>query len=248
MKSGWMIPPLALALFAALLASCASPSPQKEEAKKEPGLEDLAFARVVHDSRLPKVLLIGDSISIGYTYPVREYLKGKANVYRIPENGGPTTRGLEKFDEWVSCECWDVIHFNWGLHDLKIMEDGTHQVEPDEYRDNLIRLVEKLKASKAVLIWASTTPVPEGKLSPPREPGEEMLYNDIAERIMHDNGIIIDDLHAAVAPRLAEFQVPSNVHFTREGYYFLGRQVADSIERVLKYYDFSKDRPESPAH
>ncbi|HEX3871489.1 MAG TPA: hypothetical protein VHV77_13690, partial [Pirellulales bacterium] len=48
---------------------------------------------------LPRVLLIGDSISIGYTPEVRELLKGKANVHRIPQNGGATDVGLENMEK-----------------------------------------------------------------------------------------------------------------------------------------------------
>ena len=54
-----------------------------------------ALVEVKDDPALPRVLLIGDSISIGYTVPTRRLLEGKANVHRIPTNGGPTTRGLE---------------------------------------------------------------------------------------------------------------------------------------------------------
>ena len=79
---------------------------------------------------LPRVLLIGDSISIDYTLPVRERLAGKANVYRIPENGGCTTNGLAKLNVWLGTQRWDVIHFNWGLHDLKLMDNGQQQVPP----------------------------------------------------------------------------------------------------------------------
>ena len=79
---------------------------------------------------LPRVLLIGDSISIGYTLPTRELLKGKANVHRIPTNGGPTIRGLVQIDSWLGDGKWDVIHFNWGLHDLKFMPHGKRQVLP----------------------------------------------------------------------------------------------------------------------
>ena len=43
---------------------------------------------------LPHVLIIGDSISIGYTLPTRALLQGKVNLHRIPTNGGPTTKGL----------------------------------------------------------------------------------------------------------------------------------------------------------
>ena len=50
---------------------------------------------------LPRVLIIGDSISIGYTLPTRELLKGKVNVHRISTNGGPTIRGLVQIDSWL---------------------------------------------------------------------------------------------------------------------------------------------------
>jgi hypothetical protein len=72
---------------------------------------------------LPRVLLIGDSISIGYTLPVRELLKGKANVHRIPQNGGATDVGLEKMASWLGDGKWDVIHFNFGLHDAKYFSE-----------------------------------------------------------------------------------------------------------------------------
>ncbi len=81
-----------------------------------------AFALVTDDPKLPRVLLIGDSISIGYTVPVRELLAGQANVHRPLTNCGPTTRGLEQLDGWLGEEKWDVIHFNFGLHDLKYID------------------------------------------------------------------------------------------------------------------------------
>ncbi len=59
------------------------------------------------------MLLIGDSISIGYTMPVRKLLEGKANVHRIPTNGGPTKNGIANIDNWLGTKKWDVIHFNW---------------------------------------------------------------------------------------------------------------------------------------
>src|SRR5258708_7596291 len=69
---------------------------------------------------LPRVLLIGDSISKSYTLPVREFLKGKVNLCRMPANGGPTIRGLANIDKWLATggtdKKWDVIHFNFGIH------------------------------------------------------------------------------------------------------------------------------------
>jgi len=76
---------------------------------------------------LPNVLILGDSVSIGYTPEVRSLLSGKANVYRPlsadgmgAENCGDTTFGLANLDSWLAmAPHWSVIHFNFGLHDLE---------------------------------------------------------------------------------------------------------------------------------
>ena len=129
--------------------------------KPSPSAADPAMAKIEDQPGLPRVLLIGDSISIGYTVPVRELLKGKANVHRIPANGGPTTNGLANLKKWLGDSKWDVIHFNWGLHDLKYMGPNkenltdpklptSHQQVPlADYERNLRELVGQLKATGA---------------------------------------------------------------------------------------------------
>lgn len=200
--------------------------------KKEP-----AFRFVKDNPRLPRVLLLGDSISIGYTETVRNALEGKANVHRIPENGGDTRRGLDKLNVWLGRGTWDVIHFNFGLHDLKHMKDskldlaGEPVATPALYQANLEKLAVELKATAAALIWATTTPVPEGAAG--RLKGDDVLFNAAARTVMDKHGIRVNDLYAAVLPRLAELQTPRNVHFNAAGYAFLGRQVAAAIEKAL---------------
>jgi acyl-CoA thioesterase-1 len=198
------------------------------------------FAPIEADPALPDVLLIGDSISIGYTLPVRELLAGEANVHRIPTNGGPTTRGLEHLNDWLGETEWDVIHFNWGLHDLKYIddraqltdpEDGRQQVPPDEYEANLSRLVEQLQRTGARLIWCSTTPVPEGAAG--RVPGDESRYNEIAARVMEKYDVPTNDLCRFAQPRLDDIQRPANVHFTPEGSRVLAEEVAGHIREAL---------------
>jgi acyl-CoA thioesterase-1 len=181
----------------------------------------------------PRVLLIGDSISIGYAPAVSKLLAGKADVQRIPENGGPTTNGLKNLAEWLGGGRWDVIHFNWGLHDLKLMDDGKHQVPVEEYEKNLGELVARLKATGARLIWCSTTPVPAGKLNPPRRPEDVPRYNQAAARIMRANGVAIDDLYGFALPRLDQIQRPENVHFTDAGSEQLAEAVAGAILEAL---------------
>jgi lysophospholipase L1-like esterase len=190
------------------------------------------------------VLLIGDSISMGYTVPVRRLLEGKADVRRPPANCGPTTRGIEQIDAWLGDGHWDVIHFNFGLHDLKFLgpngenladpdaADSHQQVPIDQYEKNLRQLVARLKKTGAVLIWCTTTPVPEGAKG--RRPGDAAKYNAAAAAVMEQNGIATDDLYAFAKPRLAEIQQPANVHFTKEGSELLARQVAAAIEKALE--------------
>ena len=192
---------------------------------------------------LPRVLLIGDSISIGYTIPVRNLMKDKAYVHRALTNCGPTTKGLKELSKWSGDKPWDVIHFNWGLHDLKYMgpqgqnladpkaADSHQQVPPAEYEKNLRQLVAQLKKTKATLIWCSTTPVPVGVKG--RVVGDSEKYNAIAAKIMKAEGIMTDDLYGFCKPQLKKVQRPANVHFTPAGSQALAKQVAGHIDKAL---------------
>ena len=182
---------------------------------------------------LPRVLLIGDSISMGYTLPLRKLLEGKANVHRIPANGGPTKNGVANLDKWLGSGTWDLIHFNWGIHDLKHMPDGKRQVEVADYEANLRQLVTKMKATGAKLIWASTTPIPQGELNPVRTFGKVPEYNDIAAKVMKEAGVTINDLNAWMTPRFEEFHKPKDLHYTEAGSEFLAQKVAAEITKAL---------------
>lgn len=184
---------------------------------------------------LPRVLLIGDSISIGYTLPVRERLKGKANVHRIPQNGGATDVGLEKMKSWLGDGNWDVIHFNFGLHDAKFLSETDQRASREQYRENLRMLVEQMKATRATLIFATTTPVPKGGvLSPTRRFDSIEQRNTIAVSLMQEQGVAIDDLYAVALPAMAEVGRENDVHFSPAGYALLAQAVADSIETALE--------------
>jgi hypothetical protein len=111
-----------------------------------------AWDFVQDDPKLPRVLLIGDSISRGYTQDVRKAMAGKANVHRAPENCGPTANGVKKIEIWLGDGKWDVIHFNFGIHDRK--------TPAADYEQRLETLIARMKQTGAKLIFATTTPVP----------------------------------------------------------------------------------------
>src|SRR4029079_11896926 len=77
-----------------------------------------ALVQVDEDPKLPRVLLIGDSITMGYTQPLRELLAKKANVIHPDENCGPSSRIVDHLDNYLGKKHWDVIQLNCGIHDL----------------------------------------------------------------------------------------------------------------------------------
>jgi len=196
------------------------------------------------DPNLPNVLLIGDSISIGYTIATREALKGIANVYRPLTNCGPTTRGIEGLDDWLGDRKWDVIHFNFGLHDLKYMGPNKEnlakpdspasrvQVPMEEYESNIETIARCLKSTGARVIWRDTTPVPEGARG--RVVGDSKRYNESARRaIARVDGIEIDPFYD-YALEHSELQKKADVHYTPAGSKVLGEHVAEVIKKALK--------------
>jgi len=191
-----------------------------------------AFAPVPDQPGLPRVLLIGDSISYYYTFPARVLLKGRANVHRIATNGDNTANALKRLDEWLGNEKWDVIYFNWGLHDLVLDENRKHEVALPQYQENLRELVRRLKLTNAKLIWASTTPLPPGSHRNYSN-GSEIDYNAAALSVMNENHVQVDDLYAYSLPRLREFQRQDDVHFTTVGGKALGEEVARGIQLAL---------------
>jgi lysophospholipase L1-like esterase len=193
-----------------------------------------AMRPVKDDPKLPRVLLIGDSISIGYTVAVRERLKGKANVHRIPQNGGATEVGLEKMTAWLGKGKWDLIHFNFGLHDAKFTSETTQRATREQYIENLRKLIAQMKATGAKLVFATTTPVPmDGVLSPTRKFDSVEERNKLAVQLMQSSDVAIDDLYGTAKPIMEKHGRPNDVHFTPEGYQVLAEAVAASIETAL---------------
>ena len=229
---------LSFSLFLAAGASLAAPA------------TNAAAQAVAEIPGLPRVLIIGDSISIGYTPFVSEQLKGRANVIHAPGNNAATVTGLKRLDAWLGAKKWDVIHFNWGLHDMKYIDPATAEtdmaklvavdkgrqwVPAEPYEANLLKLVQRLKQTGAALVWCSTTPVPDGAAG--RVPGDVAPYNAAARRVMQAEGVPVNDLNAFVGTpeqRLAMGGKPRDVHYTDAGSQALAGEVVKAIERALQ--------------
>jgi lysophospholipase L1-like esterase len=190
---------------------------------------------------LPRVLLIGDSVSMWYTPPVRERLKGIANVHRPPVNCHTSRQILAELDGYLGDKKWDAIHFNCGGHDFSYRNNVTYAPPPegkitvplDEYQKNLRLIVARLKKTGAKLIWASTTPMSEAYMQKGYRLEKDLFaYNAAAAAVMKEEGVPINDLYALAKPN-AEKLLKDGVHFTPEGSEFLAKAVAAAVIQEL---------------
>lgn len=186
------------------------------------------------------VLIVGDSISIGYTPFLKDSL-ARQGVYveHNRGNGGSTIRGRDSIESWIGSRQWDVIVFNFGLHDMvhkdaqkKYDVNGKVSVTPDEYRRNLQLIVAKLRETTANLIFVTTTMVPENASG--RKVEDPAIYNQVALQVMRENSIPVVDLYTASLKIHPLNSAPANVHYTTEGYRLLAEPVLAEIRRNLK--------------
>lgn len=203
------------------------------------------FILTAFTEKQPKILIIGDSISIGYTPFVKKHFADRAIIQHNPGNAEHTGTGLEKVREWVGNEDWDIIQFNWGLWDLcyrnpesktqgnrdKINGKVTYSVA--DYERNLDSLVTILKEiSNAKLIFVTTTCVPENEVG--RFAGDVFKYNKAAKRVMKKHGIPVNDIYKASIPIHKKSGLGTdNVHYTKEGYEQLSRLISGYLTKHI---------------
>ncbi|MGB0743971.1 MAG: SGNH/GDSL hydrolase family protein [Opitutales bacterium] len=225
-------------VFAPILPSQAEfHTPKRDEYRVDKPVETETDA-------LPRVLLIGDSIMGGYFKVTQQLLSDEAAVFRHPGNAGDTRNGIKKLDQWLGDAKWDVIHFNWGLHDLCYRHpeatvyghrdkiNGTVSVPIDAYAENLEKLVLQLKKTGAILVFATTTRIPEGEAG--RFAGDEIRYNQVALPIMEKHDIAVNDLYTLskhFGPKM--YVKPGDVHHTGKANKKLAEAVAKAILKQL---------------
>ena len=170
-----------------------------------------ALPAALAEENLPRVLIIGDSI---YNEPSRmaaEELKGRVEiVWQYDLSNLHSGAALEKIDELLGENEWDLIHFNFGLADLMHKDPNTKAIRamskegggirvssPQVYEKNLRELVKRFQATGAKIVWASTTPI-RSDYNGVLEADSEIGYNRLAAQIMKENKIMINDMHAYI--------------------------------------------------
>jgi lysophospholipase L1-like esterase len=185
---------------------------------------------------LPRVLLVGDSITRGYFGAVEKHLAGKAYCARLTTSkcvSDPT------FDDDLKLLLkqykFSVIHFNNGLHGWGYTED--------QYRDSLLKTVVAVKeyAGDAKFIWATTTPVREkSNLEIFAERTDRVkVRNKLASEIMTEQQVPTDDLFELIKDH-AEWTSGDGVHFNGQGNEALAKQVATIVLENLPSAELPK--------
>lgn len=200
----------------------------------------ILFCIAATGDKVRNVLIIGDSISIGYTPFVQKALAPGILVSHNPGNGGSTIRGVDSLEVWLNHREWDMIVFNFGLHDLVYKDEqkkydvvnGKISVSLNDYRKNLKTIVARLKETTAKLLFVTTTVVPEN--SPGRKVKDPSKYNEVAKAVMKKNGIAVVDLYTASLSIHPQNSKPGNVHYTDKGYELLADHLVKSIQAALK--------------
>jgi len=211
-------------------------------------------------SALPRVLILGDSISLGYTPFVVEMMKDEAFVTRPEANCGPSEFYLENLTAWLRGESWDVIHVNFGIWDnhymtpegnilfgaehpeylaipdpversRRIRADGNYIRTPEvEYEKNMRTILTQLKSAAKTVVFGLTTPMPTWKND--ERMARIPVYNQIAEKVCTELGVELNDLYSV---GLAHLDLQSDgCHFQQDGYMYLAETVVGRIRPFLK--------------
>ena len=186
---------------------------------------------------MKQILLLGDSIRMGYSEYVKELLKDQAEIISPEENCRSSQTiiiGLQKWTELCDPERVEVVHFNCGHWDAEHFDKLPEPLTSlEEYAKNLGIIVKLLRARfpNAKLIFATTTPMnPEYPKSDIKRTTEDLMeYNLVAKSVMQKYDVQVNDLFDRVKDFGGEYYADF-CHFRSEGYALLGKCVYEMVK------------------
>ena len=189
---------------------------------------------------MPKVLIIGDSISIGYTPTVAAELADVAEVVHSPGNASDCTNIVANIDAWLADANPQVVAFNCGLHDVKREDEKREhcRVPVEFYKTILPAIIEKMLANGRRVVWINTTPVIEKRhqaVKPCARYNKDIDdHNKAARGIARKAGLPIINLNKTVLKLDMEaVMTEDGAHFSPEAYEVLGKKVAKRLREML---------------
>ncbi len=195
---------------------------------------------------MKRVLLLGDSIRMGYDDYVAEELKGVCEVVYDPyDNGRFAAYTLWQMNQMFRhFGPFDLVHWNNGYWDMNIespMEEAIHPIP--EYLHFLHRILREIRKNGAKPVFATTTPILSpgvaadvtgtGALSIQYNDEWVRAYNDAAKALMAEEQVPVNDLYALCAQDPHAYKCEDLLHLTEEGYRVCARAIARFIRREL---------------
>lgn len=208
---------------------------------------------------MKNILLLGDSIRLGYQEKAAELLGENIKIYAPSENCRFTKYALWGVQSWMAefgNPKLDVVHFNTGIWDLhRCTADGENFTSPEEYRRDIRRLACQLKSYTDNVCFANIIPGGVGldgedelnalintdadnikvRLTSPSEEWNRnvRLYNNISEQVMFELGIPVNDMYSALISDTDKYISSDGIHPTEAGYNILAETVAKKIKEML---------------
>lgn len=190
---------------------------------------------------MKKVVLLGDSIRMGYDKFIKEALCGAAEVYYPRDNCRFAQNLLRYAHEWKKTGEWgddvDLVHWNAGLWDvLDLYGDGP--MTPPEFYADLVRRIDfrlRMLFPRATIVFATTTTVLEHKYTGKAKRSNALIgrFNDIAREALRDTGTVFDDLYAVTVGLDDSYYSDMTHLYTQKGTEALGKQVLSCICPLL---------------
>lgn len=176
---------------------------------------------------LPRVLLVGDSITGGYQQMVRDALRGVCLVdYFCTSYAVDSAIYHTALRMFVTDSRYAAVHFNHGLH-------GKHMTG-EVYKENVERLLEQISGCGAKVIAALTTQVLDGEGKPDASWEEKIAERNAAiEDIATRCGYAVNDLYAPSVSMPAEKRLGDGVHYQEAGYRVFADKVIAAVRQAL---------------
>ena len=190
---------------------------------------------------MKRILLIGDSIRVGYDQYVKRAFEGVADVVYPEDNCRFTGYVLRHLIDWkkeLGCgEDVDLVHFNAGLWDDLVMVDGKNLTSIQTYEENIGRICDVIRIlfPAAKMIFATSTPVQEHLFLGPckRYNADTRRYNEVAVRVATAKGASVNDLYALLEGCPTNYYSDLTHFYTKEGTRCITEQVVSVIEQAL---------------
>lgn len=206
---------------------------------------------------MKKIFLIGDSISLYYHQFLKDLLKNEAIYYRKGDeeeiqvalhdpnnpfgaNGGDSKQVIKYLQQMNNKKVkYDLLLINCGLHDIRTERNTQKkQTTPEEYEENLQKIITIGKKIAHQMIWISTTHVND-ELHNKRKKGylrynqDVEKYNEIAQKVMEQNQMETIDLYQ-YTKRLEENDMyRDHVHFTDRISQKQAEFIVESIKNII---------------